>query len=159
MHYFKVGDSWVENYLRPNTILVCTKMGLFLNPLNHCVLGSTEFTLLLCSWLIEFKIKFWWLVFNLVHSRHIEFIMVHTRNHQWFGFNLTGLALSKPNQLTLNRFKSFQTWTESVPKPVKALTGLTKRVNTNRLALTGLDISDSVCLKLCQPDLQSSSLN
>ena len=45
--------------------------------------------------------------------------IVGARNWQWFNFSLTGLAYSKPNRLSLNRFGSFQTPTKPTPKLVK----------------------------------------
>ena len=44
----------------------------------------------------------WWM-------RNLCCISVKSRNRQQVGFVLTGLALSKPNRLRLNRFGSFET--------------------------------------------------
>ena len=58
---------------------------------------------------------------------HLQTCLV-ARNRQQFGFGLTGLALSKPNRLSLSRVGSFQTWIEMVPKLVH-----TSRLSLNRL--------------------------
>ena len=47
-------------------------------------------------------------------------VVMCVRNQEQFDFDLTGLAFSKLNWLSLNWFGSFQTWFEPIPKPINA---------------------------------------